>query len=526
MAGAMLLGLASPNFAAGPAPPELRGLGRALWFVAARLWPLAWIGIVPLFLAMRGQRRPLRLGWLYGAIYYAVVLYWISPTISRYTVISPLVATLLMLLLATAAGLFIGGWAWVVEKLASRGVSRLISAPAIWLVLEWSRTFFPAAFPWGFIGYSQFSSRWMIQFADLGGVYLVSGTIVLVNALLAESVAGSTDRRTPKGSRWRLLTAAAAIVAAVAVYGGVRVSQIETRETTGQAKIGIAQGNIDQAIKWDATFQEQTLSRYESLSTRLLSEGARLIVWPEASVPFFLQQDPRRARLTDFARDQDVHLLVGSPGWEQEGEIGRQYNRAWSITPSKGLDRSYDKIQLVPFGEFVPWGGLFGLVQKAVEGVGDFGRGTEHVVFEHPVATAGIRASNLRYSALICYEAIFADLTRQFVRDGADVLINLSNDAWYGKTAAPWQLLAMIGTRSVENRVPMIRATNTGVSALIDPSGRVLQPTALYEETAVTWAVDIRETGSFYSRFGNWIVGLSSLALGAAILLAHRRRPV
>lgn len=184
------------------------------------------------------------------------------------------------------------------------------------------------------------------------------------------------------------------------------------------------------------------------------------------------------------------------------------------------MEGPYDKIRLVPFGEYVPWGGLFGLVQKAVEGIGDFGAGTTYTVFEGlpEDADAGPR----RASALICYEAIFPDLTRRFARAGADLLVNISNDAWYGRTAAPYQLLAMIAVRAVENRVPLVRATNTGVSAVVSATGEIRRPTRLFEEAVVVEDVELVRAFSLYTLLGDWIVYVS-LVLVSGLAWVRRR---
>jgi len=479
-------------------------------------WPLAWVGIAPLLLAVRGSspKRAFRLGWLAGLVYYAVILYWIAPTIATYTRITVPVAIVLELMLASAAALFIGAFAAFVEWLAASGISRVVSAPAAWIVLEWSRTFFPAAFPWGFIGYSQFEVLPVVQIVDLAGIYGLSALIVLVNAALVELLRDGLRRHAS------LAIGLAILVVAVLAYGAVRIGQVRAMEGP-LLRVGLVQGNIAQDQKWRPGLDQSILAKHVTLTTAAIKRGAKLVVWPEAAVPFFFKLDRRTEKLRDFARSTGVTLLVGAPGYEQrDGDAPRQYNQAWMIGGDGGIAGPYDKIRLVPFGEYVPWGGIFGLVQKAVEGIGDFGAGTTYVVFDGPPAAGSVVPT--RASALICYEAIFPDLTRRFAANGAQLLVNVSNDAWYGRTAAPYQLLAMIAVRAVENRVPLVRATNTGVSAVVAPDGSISNETPLFEEAVVVESVKIVRGASLYTLLGDWLV-YASVALLAGLVVVRAR---
>jgi apolipoprotein N-acyltransferase len=240
-------------------------------------------------------------------------------------------------------------------------------------------------------------------------------------------------------------------------------------------------------------------------------------------VPFFLNHDPRRVRLQHFSDQTDAWLLVGAPGYERmPNGAPRQYNQAWMVAPQKGLDGPYNKIMLVPFGEYVPFGGLLGWVQKAVEAVGDFGRGTAPVVFEGPSVRGPAGNVNVELAPLICYEGIFPDLVRRFVAEHADILVNISNDAWYGRTSAPYQHLAMSAMRAVENRVPMVRSTNTGISAVVDPVGRIRSRTPLFEQVFFVDSVALVHGGSIYTRIGD--VFVYACVLGSLGLAYLRRR--
>jgi len=471
---------------------------------------LAWVGLLPLLLTLRrgSVRRAFRLGWLAGTAYYALILYWIAPTISTYTSIELPLAVALELLLATAAGLFIGGFAAALEWLGAAGVSRVIAAPALWIAIEWLRTFFPAAFPWGFVGYSQARFTLVAQAGDVAGVYGLSALVVLANAVMAEVVRDGVRRHA------LLVGGMISLFVATLGYGAVRLREIAALEGP-VVRVGLVQANIDQSEKWRQGLEEKILARHVVLTADAVKQGAEVVVWPEAALPFFLGLDEKTDQLRELARQTGIDLLVGAPGYERrEGGEPRQYNQAWLVRRDGELVGPYDKIRLVPFGEYVPWGGLFGLVNRVVEGVGDLGAGSTYVVFDTGPRLGG---ASIKASALICYEAIFPNLTRQFVGAGAELLVNLSNDAWYGRTAAPSQLLAMIAFRAIENRVPLVRATNTGISAFVGIDGSVSEATPLFEPTAAVDDVKLVRAFSLYTLLGDWLVYAS---IGLVVLLA------
>lgn len=478
---------------------------------------LAWVGLVPLLLAVRGAgpRKALGLGYLAGMSLYLPVLYWIAPTISNYTRVStPLAIGVLVLLCLTVAS-FVAVFALTVEWLADGGIPRVVSAPLVWVALEWSRMYVPAAFPWALLGYSQYGVLPVIQSADLFGVWGVSALLVFVNAVIAEVAVDGVPRHRA------LLAAAAVTVVATVVYGWVRIEQVDGLEPQGRLTVGVTQGNVAQDRKWNEALQDEILDAYLELSRDAARDGAELVIWPEAALPVIANHDLRTSRLTDFATATDTYMLVGAPAVElHHGRPPRQFNSVFTVVPDHGFAERYDKIQLVPFGEYVPFGWLMSWVGKAVEGIGTFGRGTRHVVFEGPPVLTPAGERPARFAALICYEGIFPGLTRRFVVDGADFLVNVSNDAWYGRTSAPHQHLAMAAVRAVENRVPLVRSTNTGVSAIVDAVGRIRERTPLFERAVFVDELVLREHGSLYLVIGDLFV---YVCLGVVALLVAVR---
>jgi apolipoprotein N-acyltransferase len=277
--------------------------------------------------------------------------------------------------------------------------------------------------------------------------------------------------------------------------------------------VGLAQGNIQQDKKWDPAFQEETMSRYHDLTVEAAHDHPALVVWPETATPFFFQEPGiRRDEVMTLARDTGVPIVFGSPAYRQlpSGEL-QELNRVYLVNPSGREQGTYDKMQLVPFGEYVPFSGVLFFVSQVVTAVGRMGAGLVPTVFQIPEG---------RFGALICYEGIFPSLTRLFVVGGADFLVNVTNDAWYGTTSAPYQHLAQAVFRTVENRVPMVRAANTGISAIVDADGRIRWQGPLFETLWHTEEIQWPGVRTFYTRYGDvfvWLclaVTLGSVAIG------------
>jgi apolipoprotein N-acyltransferase len=468
----------------------------------------AWFALVPLLTVIRGlrPRQAAGLGWITGFVFFVTSIYWIPNTISSFTSIPTVLAVLVLVLMAGAAAYAHALFAFGVEWLAAGGVPRMLGAPIVWVVIEWMRTFVVAEFPWNLLGYSQIFFVSLIQAADLGGVYLLSAAIVLANAAIASGIASWRRRR--RGGASLQFALAVACPAVLFAYGQARLDQLRDIPYSGSLRVGIVQGNIAQDQKWDASLQDRILAKYLALTAEAADAGAQLVVWPEAAVPFYLGRDVRTRQILEMSRERDIDLLVGAPGLEDRGNGMMPWNDAWLVRSGGDVMGPYAKIQLVPFGEYIPLYGLFGMVEVAVEAIGQLGRGEELTIFETkavvPTSSEGKAVSRpARFATLICYEGIFPKLTRAFATLGPDFLVNISNDAWYGDTAAPHQHLEMAALRSVENRLPLVRSTNTGVSAFVTDEGRIGGITPLFHDDVVVETVLIRNVWSFYRIYGD-----------------------
>jgi len=308
------------------------------------------------------------------------------------------------------------------------------------------------------------------------------------------------------------------LVFVLPALGHWRIATLTRDPVVGSMKIGLAQGNVEQDKKWDPAFQDETMRRYRDLTVAAAQEHPALIVWPETSAPFFFQEPGSlRDDLFELSRETRVPIIFGSPAFRQT-DSGRleQLNRVYLIDGQGREVGTYDKMQLVPFGEYVPFSSVLFFVSQIVTAVGQLGAGVVPTVFELP--------GDGRFGALICYEGIFPALTRRFVAGGAQFLVNVTNDAWYGNTSAPYQHLAQAAFRTVENRVPMVRAANTGISAVIDADGQIRWEGPLFE---TLWHVDeVRWSGirTFYTRYGDVFVWLCVLVTVVAIVVGVRRR--
>jgi apolipoprotein N-acyltransferase len=495
------------------------GLLLALSLPAWDLGWLAFVGLVPLLVACRG-RTPLRAAWLgfvSGLAFYLTTIWWVVTTMTTYGGMPlPLAGLALLLLAAVLAGYtaaFAALVAWGERRAPVPTALRPALAAALWTGLEFLRAHLFSGFPWMLLGYSQHGQPVLRLLAAATGVYGLSALLVLVNGTLAEAAVGwgAADRAARRG--W----AAAAVVAALAVGGAVAFGFWGWVDGTGgpPVRVGLLQGNIEQARKWDRAYQVRTLETYERLARRAVADGAVLLVWPETAVPFLLRREPELGgRVLRLAAETGVPMLVGSPDLAEDGRL---YNTAFVVTADGRLAGRYDKRHLVPFGEYVPLKRLFFFVEKLAVGIGDFGRG--------PGATL-LEAGGLRLGVMICYEAIFPGEVREFAAGGAQLLVNITNDAWFGRSGAPAQHLAMAAMRAVENGTYLVRAANTGVTALVAPTGEILARTELFTEAALTGAVRLRQRSTPYTRYGDvagW-AGLAILAGYAGLLLVRQWR--
>ena len=490
----------------------LSGLLLAFSFPRPDLASVAWFALVPLFLVMR--ERPFRSGFAAGVGFFGPVLYWLNIVMTTYGKMHPFFSVVAFLLLVGYLSLFFAAATWAACRLRERlGLSPLLTLPVLWVSLEFLRSFLLSGFPWASLGYSQQSHLALIQSVDLCGVYGLSFLLVLVNATLADTVP-ALARRTFSTLPWKGVAVAAILSAANFGYGYLRLEQdLDGRERT--LSVALVQGNIDQSVKWDPANQQNTITTYRNLSLDAdRQQKTDLLVWPESATPFYFQDGgPLSDAVVATARTADAWLLFGSPAFEFVNRRPRYLNSAFLLSDDGQLLGRSDKVHLVPFGEYVPLGKYLPFIDKLVVGIGDFSPGT----------ISPLPMNGAEVGVLVCYEAIFPELAREWVRQGSDLLVNITNDAWFGRSSAPYQHLAMTRFRAIENRIWIARAANTGISAFIAPSGRITAQSPIFKTLYLQGEVGLGARPTLYTRFGDVFPALS-LLLSVVWLVKTRRR--
>lgn len=485
---------------------------------------VAWLALIPLLLALRdiSVRDGFRLGWLCGLGHAAGLLYWLAHTISTYGHLPKPLAIGILLFFCTYIGLYTAFFSLLIVYIGRTPLRALAVAPLLWAALEYLRSFVLTGFTWGYLGHTQYRWLTLIQSADVWGVYGLSALIVLFNMALFLLVLFRAGKTWQGLSISRTLALRGMILAVLCLfmtlsYGHVRLKQIERLRTEAPTiKVGLAQGNIPQAEKWDPAFQISSTKQYIRLSGQLGPEKPDLIIWPETATPFYLLHNQALTRMVQRGiRDAGSAHIIGSPA-VRRNEAGLAYFNSAYLLDSQGKPVArYDKAHLVPFGEYVPLKKWLPFLGKMVAQVGDFHAGPPGGILEY---------KGRRIGPLICYDGIFPGLARAAVQNGADLLVNLTNDAWYGRTSAPYQHLVQYVFRAVETRRSLVRATNTGISGFIDPIGRIKNTTGLFESAVRIQNVACLTKRTFYVRLGD-AFALMCLTIAGGMVLWQRFRP-
>ena len=463
------------------------------------------------------ENRPYRRAWWQGywlgLLFFGGTIWWLVHV----TIIGTIILVAVLALFFATFGLFA---AWFLrgtfyKEKGSDPFSLAIVLAAAWTLLEWLRNTLFTGFGWNLLAHTQWRSP-LLQLADLVGVYGVSWLVVFVNVsvwLIWRRIRdGSVARTVP------VLTALVVVLAAAIGYGTWRTAVVERAVAHGPVlRVALVQGKIPQEQKWDAGYAIAIVKRYTDLTRRAARQGADVIIWPETAVPGLANEPAFTEWLGGLSREVGAPLLVGAP-WEGNLVL---YNSAVLVTPDGEIQDRYDKLHLVPFGEFIPgesWWPALGQMRERLP-IGQFTPGNWFTVFTVP----GSQRS-AKMSALVCFEDLFPELARGFVRRGARLLATITNDAWFGRTAAPIQHTQPSVFRAVEHRVWMLRAANTGYTCAIDPAGRVVASVrgrsgALWVSGFRVVPVSLGSAGpTLYTRWGDWWLWVCTAILAAARL--------
>ena len=501
------------------------------------IYVLSWIAVAPLIVALLRARRPdtlqlnesprllpatpvqgFLLGYKCGILWYAGTCYWIYATMRHYGGLSAPMALLALILFCLYLGLYHGAFGLLVslaagDEMPSRRA--LVAVPFVWVAVELARTRI-TGFPWNLLGISQVDNIPLARIAGATGIYGLAFEIMLVNTALAAAFL------VPRGRRKALLMVA--LGAAVVLQAG-RLVTLPSLPADKTALLLQANVPILEGTDWTKDYFETTLQSLTELSVEPANAQPPrhfdLIVWPESPAPFYTGDAAFRDPVSNVARQNQSWVIAGSIGvrnaMEAPGQPTQVFNSAALVGPSGEWVGRYDKVHLVPFGEYVPFPRLFAFASGLTNAVGDFGRGASR----EPLPADGTKVG-----VFICYESIFPDEVRQFVANGAQVLVNISNDGWYGDSGAYAQHLNQTRMRAIENNRWLLSDTNTGVTASIDPYGRIVARAERKVRTVLVAPYALTSVTTFYTRYGDWFAWLCAIISAGALLLrfASRRK--
>jgi apolipoprotein N-acyltransferase len=463
---------------------------------------LAWIAWVPLLLALHDLPggSAFLLGWLSGLVHNLGLVYWMAYTMQVYGNLPIYQSVPVLFLVASYLALYPALFCCGAVILCRRPIE-LLTLPLLWVALEYGRAHLFSGFPWQMLGHSQYQALSMVQIADLFGVYGISLLVMGTNVVFAVALFRFSKKRwqgasIPTGMVKSAALGLALILAATWGYGQMRLNQIDgLSKKAVSRKIAVIQGNIDQSKKWDPTYQLLTIKKYLLMSQSAAKQSPALIVWPETATPFYFLFDPLLTRMVQNGiRRIGTSVVFGSPYYEQKGAGRWLFNSAYLLDKDAHVVGRYDKVHLVPFGEYVPMKRWMPFIDTMVAQVGDFKPGRRGDTLPWQGGRLGIQ---------ICYEIIFPELSAAMVRNGANLLINITNDAWFGRTSAAFQHFSMAVFRAIENRRVLVRAANTGISGFVDPAGRILAKTPLYKDRKIQQSVPIMDVITFYTCHGD-----------------------
>jgi len=495
-------------------------------FPSANLSFLAWIALIPFILVMRVQNsvNAIFLGFLTGIVFFYGTLYWLNY-----------IAFIATIALVLYLALYFSGFAFFTRLFIRSDFPIVIKAVligSVWVVFEFIRANFVSGFSWVSLGYSQAGFLSVIQLSDITGAYGVSFLLVFVNVLIVEfffhtdEIVDIDKKNVTKAlinNKLLNLIFSLFLILGVFVYGYYRLLSEPKKSDTEIYKISVVQGNIVQLFRMGKTVRKSILEKYLNLTKEAVAAGnPDLVVWPEISFPEDLEIEPEfSGPVFDLVKNRGIYLLMGANRFKRTDiyEFENIYNSSFLISPKGNIEAYYDKMHLVPFGEYsmedkIPKI-LFRILPKKVSMVAGYTPGKDYTVFK----AFYDKNKSLNFSTLICFEDTFPQLSRSFVKKGARLLVNMTNDGWFGKTGAPFQHAQASVFRAVENRVPVVRSANTGLSIFINEKGKVFDGIKegngwkVFKDGYKTAVLTINSSRSntFYCVYGDVFVGICFL---------------
>lgn len=495
--------------------PPIAGFMLGLSFPPCNILPFAFVGLVPLLIYLDGpvsKTRILRAGITFPLAFYGFTLNWLTGMVGFSWLAAPGYVAILLLYLCNF-------FVFVLPVVLLRGYLSLpfvVTVPFAWVACERLRGYGDMSFPWCTLGYSLTRFPFIVQFADLAGVFGISFWLVLLNTLLY----GAWKARREPASRRKYLPAFCLVFVAAAVYDALR--WFSPLPSNGSREVAVIQPNVPQRIKWDERYSRGILDHIFTMNIIAARPSTDLVVWPETAIPYYIDEG-RPFHLTEMGPlpPQPERILAGllTSSRDASGRV-HYFNAAALFNQSGEVLGLYKKILLVPAAEQYPFRRVLGFTRTffPIEDIsyGAMDPGEEFKVFQ--------LADGTKFSTIICYESVYPQLARRFRQEGASFLVNITNDAWFGHSFAPYQHAAFLVMRAIENRTAIVRCANTGISGFVDSRGRWRQKTPIFTEAIVSQQVYLSSDLSFYTRYGDLIVYVSYAALGGFLLMAIRKK--
>ena len=492
----------------------ITGAGLALSFTWLYFPVYAWISVGLLLMMLFGAKPRVAFccGFFHTIAFVFASVRWIAEVLSVHGGMSRAAGWGVLLLIAMTMGILTGGFAWTINRISRRSIAlACIAAPFVWVTAEFALAHLPEiSFPWNLLGYSASANPALLQITTLTGIYGLSFLMSAFNSVLAwADAAKAVDIKKRLG-----IIAAAIVVNLTVMFFGTRFVPVANASHFARA----VQPNFPEVESYPANWFElhkEDMDDLDELSLQSSPYRTDLIIWPEAPAPFSWQDNQFSKRASSLAIRAGHPFLAGVVEWKAETlssghTIEAPYNSAVLVDPQGQKVFVYDKRHLVPFGEYEPFPLIHRVVQSVSDEVGGFHKGS--------VASVGVLPGGYKFGAYICYEAIYPAEVREFAANGANLLINISNDGWFGKSAAAEQHLRMARVRAVENRRWVLRVTNSGLTAAIDPYGRIYQSIPRDVRGAVDLPYDFRTDITIYTRLGDWFAWMC-VAVSVILLL-------
>ncbi|MCB9480326.1 MAG: apolipoprotein N-acyltransferase [Desulfobacteraceae bacterium] len=476
---------------------------------------LIWFSLIPLFTLISSTQNKFKTGLIAGTIIYTSSLIWLVPTISNYGGLPTVSSFAAIVLLGFYLGLYTGIFSILFPDVEKKTVLSFFLIPALWTGLDFFSSFLFSGFPWVFAGYSQYKNLSLVQISSITGVYGITYYIVLINCamfILFKSVLKNKKLNNPKNLIICGLTAS--ITISIALYGNSHLQNTKQLiKKSVHITTALVQANIPPEKKHGDSIKSM-LQKHLNL-TRTAGSKFDLAIWPETALPYpvFLDKEILYS-IDDFAK-KNGNLIIGFLDIKKNNSGYILRNRAQLFPLENNQFNFYDKIHLVPFGEYIPLKKYFPFFSKFIVPTGEFSPGKSNLTFDHNKIRAGVK---------ICFEIIFPGLVKDQVKNGANIIINLTNDAWFGKTAGPHQHLAISVLRAVENQRTVARCANTGISAHILPTGEIISKAGLFETKTIIENVPLIEEKTIYTKYGDFFAYICTFVLLSHGFLVYLKR--